>query len=270
MILLGYSLAALIGLSLGLLGGGGSILTVPVFVYVLGYDPKLAIAMSLPVVGATSLLGAAAHWRAGNVRLETAALFGVVAMVAAYIGARLAHLLTGAVQLSLLAVIMVAAAISMFVNARRSLSATAAEAPAGRAASLRLLIPVALVVGLITGIVGIGGGFLIVPALVLLGGVAMKQAVGTSLLVIAMNCASGFAGYIGRVEIPWSFVLSFLAVAAIGILLGTSLARRVPQRALKQAFAVFLIVMGTFILVQNRRAFAADGTTRSSRAVERD
>src|SRR5689334_453659 len=162
MILLGYSLAALIGLSLGLLGGGGSILTVPVFVYVLGYDPKLAIAMSLPVVGTTSLLGAVAHWRAGNVRLETAALFGVAAMVAAYIGARLAHLLTGAVQLSLLAVIMVAAAISMFVNARRSSPATG-ERPAGRAASLRLLIPVALVVGLITGIVGIGGGFLIVP-----------------------------------------------------------------------------------------------------------
>jgi hypothetical protein len=268
MILLGYSLAALIGLSLGLLGGGGSILTVPVFVYVLGYDPKLAIAMSLPVVGTTSLLGAVAHWRAGNVRLETAALFGFAAMVAAYIGARLAHLLTGAVQLSLLAVIMVAAAISMFVNARRS-SSTTAESPTGRAASLQLLIPVALVVGLITGIVGIGGGFLIVPALVLLGGVAMKQAVGTSLLVIAMNCASGFAGYIGRVEIPWSFVLSFLAVAAIGILVGTSLAGRVPQRALKQAFAAFLIVMGTFILMQNRRAFTAEGTTRSSRSVER-
>jgi uncharacterized protein len=269
MILLGYSLAALIGLSLGLLGGGGSILTVPVFVYVLGYDPKLAIAMSLPVVGTTSLLGAVAHWRAGNVRLETAALFGVAAMVAAYVGARLARLLTGAVQLSLLAVIMVAAAISMFMNARRSSSTTAGESPTGRAASLQLLIPVALVVGLITGIVGIGGGFLIVPALVLLGGVAMKQAVGTSLLVIAMNCASGFAGYIGRVEIPWPFVLSFLAVAAIGILVGTSLARRVPQRALKQAFAVFLIVMGTFILVQNRRAFAADGTTRSSRGADR-
>jgi len=204
MILLGYSLAALIGLSLGLLGGGGSILTVPVFVYVLGYDPKLAIAMSLPVVGTTSLLGAVAHWRAGNVRLETAALFGVAAMVAAYVGARLAHLLTGAVQLSLLAVIMVAAAISMFVNARRSSSTTAGESPSGRAASLQLLI--------------------------------------------AMNCASGFARYIGRVEIPWSFVLSFLAVAAIGILVGTSLARRVPQRALKQAFAAFLIV--DFALLQ--------------------
>ena len=257
MILLGYALAAVIGLSLGLLGGGGSILTVPVFVYVLGYDPKLAIAMSLPVVGVTSLLGAAAHWRAGNVRLGTAALFGVVAMGAAYAGARLSHFLAGAVQLSLLAVIMVAAAISMFLNARRSASSTTGE----RTASVQLLVPVALVVGLITGVVGIGGGFLIVPALVLLGGVAMKQAVGTSLLVIAMNCASGFAGYAGRVDIPWTFVLSFIAVAAIGILLGTSMARRVPQRALKQAFAVFLVVMGTFILVQNRRVFTAGNTS---------
>ena len=134
---------------------------------------------------------------------------------------------------------------------------------------MRLLIPVAVVVGLITGVVGIGGGFLIVPALVLLGGVAMKQAVGTSLLVIAMNCASGFAGYVGRVDIPWAFVVSFIAVAAIGILIGTSLARRVPQRALKQAFAVFLIVMGTFILVQNRRAFTAGSTSPVRRGAGR-
>jgi uncharacterized protein len=260
MIFLGYALAAVIGLSLGLMGGGGSILTVPVFVYVLGYDAKLAIAMSLPVVGVTSLFGAVAHWRAGNVRLGTAALFGVAAMIAAYGGARLARFLTGAVQLTMLAVIMVVAAISMFINARRA-TAPANTTQEERSASLQLLIPVALVVGLITGVVGIGGGFLIVPALVLLGGVAMKQAVGTSLLVIAMNCASGFAGYVGRVEIPWAFVLSFIAVAAIGIVVGTSLARRVPQRALKQAFAVFLIVMGAFILVQNRRVFAPVSST---------
>ena len=269
MILLGYALAAVIGLSLGLLGGGGSILTVPVFVYVLGYDAKLAIAMSLPVVGVTSIVGAVMHWRAGNVRLETAALFGIVAMVAAYVGARLAHFLTGAIQLSMLAVIMVAAAISMFMNARRTSAPATTEPRDGPVASLRLLIPVAVVVGLITGVVGIGGGFLIVPALVLLGGVAMKQAVGTSLLVIAMNCASGFAGYAGRVDIPWTFVLSFIGVAVIGILVGTSLARRVPQRALKQAFAVFLVVMGTFILVQNRHVFMTGSTTPASRGAGR-
>lgn len=256
MLILGYALAALIGLSLGLMGGGGSILTVPIFVYVLAFDPKLAIAMSLPVVGVTSLVGAIGHWRAGNVDLKTAALFGIVAMTAAYAGARLAVLLSGAVQLSLLAVIMVAAAISMFISARRAPSARTPESGSERPASLQLLLAVALCVGLVTGVVGIGGGFLIVPALVLLGGISMKPAVGTSLLVIAMNCASGFAGYIGRVDIPWTFVLGFTAVAVLGILVGTHLVRYVSQRALKQAFSVFLIVMGTFILVQNRNVFS--------------
>jgi uncharacterized protein len=108
----------------------------------------------------------------------------------------------------------------------------------------------------VTGVVGIGGGFLIVPALVLFGRISMKQAVGTSLLVIAMNCASGFAGYMGRVDIPWIFVLGFTAVAVLGILVGTYLVRYVSQRALKQAFSAFLIVMGIFILVQNRHAFS--------------
>jgi hypothetical protein len=262
MLIVGYALAALIGLSLGLMGGGGSILTVPIFVYVLAFDPKLAIAMSLPVVGVTSLVGALGHWRAGNVDLKTAALFGVVAMIAAYVGARLATFLTGAVQLSLLAVIMLAAAISMFRNARRG--ASAAGVSEERPASLGLLVPVAVCVGLVTGVVGIGGGFLIVPALVLLGRISMKQAVGTSLLVIAMNCASGFVGYLGRVDIPWMFVFGFTTIAVLGILAGTYLVRYVSQRALKQAFSVFLIVMGSFILVQNRRAFSPAPTSTST------
>jgi uncharacterized membrane protein YfcA len=256
MLTLAYALAALIGLSLGLMGGGGSILTVPIFVYVLAFDPKLAIAMSLPVVGVTSLVGALGHWRAGNVDLKTAAFFGVIAMFAAYLGARLAVLLSGAVQLSLLAVIMLAAAISMFNSARRTSAAKTRKADDERPASLRLLWPVAMCVGLVTGLIGVGGGFLIVPALVLLGRVSIKRAVGTSLLVIAMNCASGFAGYVGRVDIPWLFVLRFTAIAVLGILAGTYLVRFVSQRALKQAFSVFLIVMGTFILVQNRKAFS--------------
>jgi uncharacterized membrane protein YfcA len=264
MLIVGYALAALIGLSLGLMGGGGSILTVPIFVYVLAFDPKLAIAMSLPVVGVTSLVGALGHWRAGNVDLKTAALFGVAAMTAAFVGARLAAFLTGAVQLSLLAVIMLAAAISMFRNARRGTSAQAMTSSDESPASLRLLVPVALCVGLVTGVVGVGGGFLIVPALVLLARISMKEAVGTSLLVIAMNCASGFVGYMGRVDIPWAFVLGFTTIAVLGILAGTYLVRYVSQRALKQSFSVFLIVMGTLILVQNRKAFSP-ATTASSK-----
>ena len=124
-----------------------------------------------------------------------------------------------------------------------------------------MLLPVAFCVGVMTGVVGIGGGFLVVPALVLLARVPMKQAVGTSLLVIAMNCASGFAGY-AHAAIPWDFLAGFTAVAVFGILAGTYLVRFVSQRTLKQAFAVFLIVMGTFILIKNRKVFEPRLTNR--------
>ena len=252
MMALGFALAALIGLSLGLMGGGGSILTVPVFVYVLGFAAKPAIAMSLPVVGATSLVGALGHWRAGNVAWRVGLLFGAVAMVGAFAGARLSVLLPGAVQLTLLAVVMLAAAISMLRS-----RATATETsdgdrplPAGR------LAIVGFFVGVLTGVVGIGGGFLIVPALVLLGRVPMKQAIGTSLFVIAMNSASGFAGYAGTVDVRWSFVAAFTGVAMAGILAGTWLVRFVSAAALKRGFAVFLLVISVLILYQNRGVFA--------------
>jgi uncharacterized membrane protein YfcA len=255
MIVVGYALAALVGLSLGLMGGGGSILTVPIFVYVLGYDPKLAIAMSLPVIGVTSLAGAVGHWRAGNVHLRTAVTFGVIAMVGAFAGARLAQFLSGALQLVLLAVIMLAAAVMMYRSARRTPSGADADATAPKAMPVALLVPVALAVGVITGLVGIGGGFLVVPALVVLARAPMRQAVGTSLLVIAMNSVSGFAGYIGQVQVPWAFVSGFTAIAVAGILVGTWGTRFVSQRALKQGFALFLIVMGSFMLYRNRAVF---------------
>ena len=254
MVFLGYALAALIGLSLGLMGGGGSILTVPIFVYVLGYDPKLAIVMSLPVVGGTSLVGAIGHWRAGNVQLRTAALFGVIAMAGAYLGARLSIFLTGALQLTVLAVVMLAAALSMLRPGPRDRVGTA-RAPEEQSMALGMVVPVAMAVGLLTGLVGMGGGFLVVPALVVLARVPMKRAVGTSLLVIAMNSASGFAGYLGTVTVPWSFLAGFTAVAVAGIIVGTYLVRFVSQAALKRAFAVFLLLMGTFILYKNRGAF---------------
>ena len=246
MIIVGYALAALVGLSLGLLGGGGSILTVPIFVYVLHYDPKLAIAMSLPVVGVTSLVGAVSHWKHGNVNLKSALTFGVLAMCGAFAGARLAHLLSGSTQLVILGVVMLAAAITMFRSARNSGAAPSGNAQ--RDMPIGLLVPVALGVGVLTGVIGIGGGFLVVPALVLLARVPMTQAVGTSLLVIAMNSASGFVGYLGRVAVPWPFMIGFTAVAVCGILAGTYFARFVSQAALKQSFAAFLVVMGGFIL----------------------
>ena len=259
MTILGLALAALIGLSLGLLGGGGSILTVPIFVYVLGFGAKEAIAMSLAVVGATSLFGAASHWRAGNVNLRVAAIFGAVAMAGTYLGARLAVFFSGAAQLTLFAIVMLLAAFFMF---REKKPDPAAPAPhAGETEGhmpLGLIVLEGLAVGVLTGLVGVGGGFLIVPALVLLGKVPMKQAVGTSLLVIAMKSAAGFAGYLGQVEVQWGFMALFTAIAIGGILLGTWLVQFVPQAALKRSFAVFLLVMGGFILFQNRGVFLPD------------
>jgi uncharacterized protein len=250
-LLVGYLLAALVGISLGVLGGGGSILTVPIFVYVLGYDPKLAIAMSLPVVGVTSLIGAVRQWRAGHVHLPTAASFGLIAMVGAFVGAKGAHWLTGAQQLLLLAVVMLAAAVTMFRSARRAPEAAHDQSDHG-AVSWVTLVPVALGVGTLTGLVGIGGGFLVVPALVVLARAPMTQAVGTSLLVIAMNAASGFAGYVTHVAIPWPFVAGFTAIAVGGLLVGMRVAKYASPRALKQGFAVFLLAMGVFVFYRNR------------------
>lgn len=249
---LGLALAALIGLSLGLLGGGGSILTVPVFVYVLGFGAKEAIAMSLAVVGATSLFGVVGHWRAGNVNLRVALIFGVVAMIGTYLGARLAVFISGAAQLTLFAGVLLLAAYFMFRGRKPS---EVRDRTAGRRMPIGLIAVEGIAVGVLTGLVGVGGGFLIVPALVLLGGVPMKEAVGTSLLVIAMKSAAGFVGYLGQVDVDWLFMASFTGIATLGIVAGAWLVRYVPQAALQRAFAMFLVVMGTFILYENRGAF---------------
>jgi uncharacterized protein len=255
MIVIGYLLGALVGVALGLMGGGGSILTVPIFVYVLGYDPKLAIAMSLPVIGTTSLVGAVRHWRAGNVSLRTAVTFGAVAMCGAFLGARLGTVLAGAVQLSLLAIVMLLAAVFMFRSARQSEAVPVVASDAVPPMRAGLLVPAAITVGVITGVAGVGGGFLVVPALVILARTPIRHAVGTSLLVIAMNAASAFVGYVGETSFPWSFMLRFTLVAVVGILIGTSMVQYVSQSALKRSFAVFLVVMGAFMLYQNRTIF---------------
>jgi len=245
---LGYLLAALIGLALGTLGGGGSILTVPVFVYVLGIEPKLAIAMSLPVVGMAAAIGVISHWRAGNVRLRTAGIFGAVAMVGSYAGARASVWFSARAQLLILGTVMIAAAFSMLRNAARDEPPPTADGAAHPA----LLLTVGLGVGLLTGLIGIGGGFLIVPALVILGRVPMKAAVGTSLLVIALNAASGYLGHHGQGSVPWGFMLRFTAVAIVGILAGTALVHHIPTRQLKRAFAALLVIIGVLVLWQNR------------------
>ena len=261
--LLGAVLAVLIGLTLGLLGAGGSILTVPVLVYVLGIATKPAIAMSLPIVGTTSLVGAIGHWRAGNVELRTAVSFGAIAMVGSYAGARLSTLMSGGAQLALLGAVMFGAAFSMLRGAATPSTPSPVRSFPTTPRHRALLAATALGVGVLTGLVGIGGGFLIVPALVLLAHVPMKHAVGTSLVVIAMNAASGALGYAGQFEARWSFVLSFSGLAIAGILAGTWLVRFVSQGALRRAFAVFLLGLGTLILFQNRTVFVRSVATGS-------
>ncbi len=256
MMIAGFGLAALIGLSLGLMGGGGSTLTVPVLVYVLGFGAKQAIVMSLPVVGVTSLVGAIDHLRRGNVRLRTGVSFGLIAMGGAYGGARLAAFIPGEVQLMLLAVVMIASATAMLRSSRKLAAADAdartdgSSEDAAQVTFGRMAIA-GVGVGLLTGIVGIGGGFLIVPALVILGNVPMKEAIGTSLLVIAMNSMAGFAGYYGTVTLPWGFLAAFTAISAVGVLVGTRLVQSVPVRALKRGFAVFLLAIAAFMLIQS-------------------
>jgi uncharacterized membrane protein YfcA len=239
----------LIGAALGLLGGGGSVLTVPIFVYVLGFSPKEAIAMSLAVVGATSAFGTASHWRAGNVNVRVAAVFGGVAVLGTLIGVRVARFVPGTTQLVVFGVVMLAAAAFMlrFRPAGADVSAKVAAEPL---TSVLKVMPGGLLVGLLTGIIGVGGGFLIVPALVLLR-MSVHEAVGTSLLVITGTCIVGFLGYLGHVSLDWAAVALVAAGTLPGIALGSYLHRYVPQSVLRRGFAAFLVVIAAFILIEN-------------------
>ena len=236
-----------IGVMLGLLGGGGSILTVPIFVYVLGFGAKESIAMSLAVVGATSLVGAAGHWRLGHVRIQVALVFGVIAMLGTYIGTRLATRLTGAEQLAIFALAIVVAAGVMLSRRRTDVAHIPTGSPGPSSSPFALIGAQALIVGLLTGLVGIGGGFLIVPALVW-SGLAMRQATGTSLMAIAMNCAVGFFGYFGQVQIAWVPMALVAAGTIPGVATGTYAIQFISQDALRRVFAVFLVGLAAYML----------------------
>lgn len=240
-ILLGF----VIGASLGLLGGGGSILTVPIFVYVLGFPPKDAVAMSLGVVGLTSMVGAVGHFRRGNVDLKTAALFGGAATLGTFGGTRLAAFLSGTTQLALFGLVMLAASVFMFRGRRDG-----PDDADGPRYGLGLIVVEAIAVGLLTGLVGVGGGFLIVPALVLLS-VPMKTAVGTSLVVIAWNCVVGFSSYLGLAHFAWTPMALVTLGTLPGIWAGTRAHGVVSQERLRRGFAMFLVCVALFILYQN-------------------
>ncbi|MEM1255991.1 MAG: sulfite exporter TauE/SafE family protein [Cyanobacteria bacterium P01_H01_bin.21] len=254
--LIGHLLAVCIGLSLGLIGGGGSILAVPILVYVMGLGSKDAIAMSLVIVGTVSLIGAIPHWLQGNVNLKTAIIFTPAAMLGAYMGARIAGLpfITGTFQLVCFGVVMVVASILMIRKSHSKSALAHAGIPIDNAAEKRhhwLLIPVeGLGVGILTGFVGVGGGFMIIPALVLLGGIPMKEAIGTSLLIIAAKSATGFLGYLNQVSIDWALVTSFTLAASTGTIAGSYLTRFIDAKQLQKGFGYFVLAIAIFVLIK--------------------
>ncbi|MEY7976090.1 sulfite exporter TauE/SafE family protein [Streptomyces pilosus] len=242
-------LALLVGVSLGLLGGGGSILTVPLLVYVAGMDAKEAIATSLFVVGVTSAVGVINHARGGRVRWRTGVLFGAAGMAGAYTGGLVGGHIPDVVLLIAFAVMMIVTAAAMLRGGR-----TTGPGRVHRRLPVGRVLLDGAAVGLATGLVGAGGGFLVVPALALLGGLPMPVAVGTSLLVIAMKSAAGFAGYLSSVRIDWPLTLAVTGFAVVGSLAGARLAGRVPAAVLSRLFAWFVLAMGTFVLVQQAPA----------------
>jgi uncharacterized membrane protein YfcA len=238
-------LAVGIGVSLGLLGGGGSILAVPLLVYVADLPAKEAIATSLLVVGATSAVGVIPHARAHRVRWRTGLIFGTAGMTGAYAGGRLAAHIPGTVLLAGFALMMLATSIAMIRGRRPKPSK-----PVPHELPVLHVIADGVVVGLVTGLVGAGGGFLVVPALALLGGLPMPVAVGTSLLVIAMKSFAGLAGYLSTVHIDWPLAAAVTAAAVLGSLAGSRLAGRIPETVLRKTFGWFVAAMGVFVLAR--------------------
>ncbi|AKF03093.1 sulfite exporter TauE/SafE family protein [Sandaracinus amylolyticus] len=238
-LVVGLALAILVGISLGLLGGGGSILMVPVLVYVLGRSTHEAIATSLVVVGVTSLAALVPHARADRVRWRTGLLFGATSMLGAYGGGRAAHLVPGVVLLLGLGAMMLVTAGAM-MRARPT-------SERGRSAPV---VVQGLIVGALTGLVGAGGGFVVVPALVLLGALSMRDAIGTSLLVIAMNSSAALIGHLGSTSIDLELAAPITCAAVVGSALGASLAGRVRPDLLRRAFAWLVLGMAVLLLSQ--------------------
>ncbi len=245
MFLLGIVLSILIGVSLGFFGGGGSILTVPLLVYVFGLSPKEAIASSLVIVGMASASGAVQHWRAGNVRPKEGLIFGAAGMLGAYAGGRASAYLAGGLLLLLFAAMMLLTSTAMWRGRKEPLGDSTDQLISPSKLGIQ-----GLAVGSFTGLVGAGGGFLIVPALALWAGLPMTAAVGTSLLIIVLNSSAGFLGYLSHVQVDYPLVAMVSGAAIAGSFLGSHLATRIEPASIRRAFAGFVMTMGVFILVR--------------------
>lgn len=259
-VIVGYAAAVIIGISLGLIGGGGSILTVPVLVYILGIDPVLATAYSLFVVGSTSLVGSFTYMKKQLVDYRTALVFAIPSFIAVFLTRKFIVpalpdplFVLGATEITksigimvFFALIMLAASYSMIKGNGNTKSDDESKVHF----NIPLIAVEGVIVGLITGIVGAGGGFLIIPALVLLAKLPMKMAVGTSLLIIAAKSLIGFLGDVSNQTIDWKMLLTFTALSVIGIFIGSSISKKINEKALKKGFGWFVLVMGIYIITK--------------------
>lgn len=257
----GYLASLIIGVSLGLIGGGGSILTVPVLVYLFNVEPVMATAYSLFIVGTTSLAGVFPKYKAGEVNLKTALIFGIPSIAAVYLTRKIIvpaipdelfsvgdiSVTKAMLLMVLFAVLMVFASVSMIRNKKGN---NPDERPVEQSFNYPVIFLEGVVVGILTGLVGAGGGFLIIPALVLLSKLPMKQAVGTSLLIIAAKSLIGFTGDLGERIIDWNLMLSVTALAIVGIVAGNILSKKINGDKLKTGFGWFVLVMGIYILAK--------------------
>jgi len=235
-------LAVLIGIFLGVLGSGGSIVTLPVLVYVAHVPAKQAVGMSMAIVGAASLFGAVIHWRRGNVAPKAALIFSATGMAGAFLGSTGTHLLSKQTLLLLFAGVMLIVGLFMLRAPRLDQS---------KVCHIPRCLVVGFIVGILTGFLGVGGGFLIVPALMLTAGLNPRMAGGTSLAVIALNSTTGLLGQLRYVSIDWSLLAGFLLFAFVGMLAGIAAARQLREKVLRNVFAIALIVLAVVLALLN-------------------
>ena len=247
--------ALAVGLMLGLMGSGGSILTVPVLTYVVGQHEKVAIAGSLGIVGGISLIACLPYALRRLVDWRSVVWFGLPGVVGAWLGAALSKKVDGAVQLGAFAVLMLVAGVLMLRPHSMPSESSVVRRSVLKAGAEGLLV------GIVTGFVGVGGGFLIVPALVLLGGLPMNRAIGTSLVIIAAKSLVGFVKYLDvlaaqNLQVDWQVIALFTSAGIAGSFAGAALSKRMPQPLLRRVFAVFLFVVAAYIVMQNWQRFA--------------